>query len=402
MSTKLPDVETDATVAATPGTVPTVASAHDDTPSQPSLTSYELGGVIGRGGMGEVVMARDPRIGREIAFKRIRTAGNPELRSRFLREARIQARLEHPAIVPVHEIGEAADGSPYFTMKRVVGTTLLELIPRDGELQRLLRALVDVCLAVEFAHARGVVHRDLKPANIILGEFGEVYLLDWGVARVIAEHEPTSTSDIDSISGMTSAGAMLGTPGYMAPEQVADASSAGTAADVYALGSILFELLAREPLHARGLAALASTVAGLDGSPLSRRPSAEIPPELDTLCVEALALEPERRPTARAFADRLQRYLDGDRDIARRRALASEYLAGAREALADPQGGRHVEAMRLAGSAVALDPESREAVAEFARIMLEPPRVLPAGLRSALAASDAATQRRQSRVAAWS
>src|SRR5439155_6423222 len=125
-----------------------------------SLPSYELGELIGSGGMGEVLLARDPRVGRDIAVKRMRAAGNAEATARFTREARIQARLEHPAIVPVYEIGQSSDGSPYFTMKRVAGTTLAELLHDEPSArQRLLRAFVDVCMAVQFAHARGVVHR---------------------------------------------------------------------------------------------------------------------------------------------------------------------------------------------------------------------------------------------------
>ena len=147
------------------------------------ITGYQLGPLIGRGGMGEVVLAHDPDIGRDVALKRMKAA-TPELVERFLREARIQARLDHPAIVPVHEVGRDADGVPFFTMKRVTGTTLEKQIETE-KLQRLLRAFIEVCLAIDFAHARGVVHRDLKPSNIMLGDYGEVYVLDWGVARVL-------------------------------------------------------------------------------------------------------------------------------------------------------------------------------------------------------------------------
>jgi serine/threonine-protein kinase len=405
MPTDRSDAGTDPTLAAPAETATTLTSPADapaDAPKpQPTLTGYRIGDSLGHGGMGEVVVAHDPRIGRDIAIKRMRVTATAELRSRFLREARVQARLDHPAIVPVHEIGEAADGSPYFTMKRVAGTTLLERMAKEPS-QHLLRALVDVALAIDFAHARGVVHRDVKPANIILGGFGEVYVLDWGVARVLSEAEVVTASDVDTPIGMTSAGAMLGTPGYMAPEQVRDATRADRPADVYAIGAILFEILAREPLHPRGMAALSATVAGGNCSPRARAPAAAVPPELDVLCVDALALDPAARPTARELADRLQRYLDGDRDVNRRKALSDEHLALARAALADGDAARSVEALRHAGSAVAMYPDSREAVALFARILLEPPRVQPPELRAALAASETATQRRQSRVAATS
>src|SRR5262245_3206725 len=179
---------------------------------------------------------------------------------RFLREARIQARLEHPAIVPVYELGSDPAGQPFFAMKRLAGVTLAEIVrrPDPPPRQRLLRVFADVCAAVAFAHSRGVVHRDLKPANVMLGDFGEVYVLDWGVARVLDEREPeggggaaigAATDEIDTLDGLTRDGVVLGTPGYMAPEQVRGELGLGRPADVYALGAILFELLAGEPAH---------------------------------------------------------------------------------------------------------------------------------------------------------
>src|SRR3954468_18054161 len=225
---------------------------------------YQLGGLIGKGGMGEVIAAQDQRIGREVAFKRMRAVhASGDALARFLREARIQARLDHPAIVPVYELGKDAEGRPYFTMKRLAGKTLTHhLAEKDTPRQRLLRAFTDVCLAIELAHSRGVIHRDLKPSNIMLGDFGEVYVLDWGVARVMGgrKRRPTGAmqaDDIDSIDGeQTMTGDMLGTPGYMAPEQMRGEENIGPAVDVYALGAILFEILTHEPLHPRGHAAV--------------------------------------------------------------------------------------------------------------------------------------------------
>src|SRR5262249_38601700 len=197
---------------------------------------------IGRGGMGEVVLAHDLRIGRDVAIKRMKSRAPSESEiGRFVREARIQARLDHPAIVPVHELGHDRDGNPYFTMRRLTGRNLHALMrDRSVSQQRLLRAFVDVCLALDYAHARGVVHRDIKPANVMLGDFGEVYVLDWGVARMLDE-DP----EAERRPGMTEIGAILGTPGYIAPEQLVGAPC-GTAADVYSLGTILFEILTGE------------------------------------------------------------------------------------------------------------------------------------------------------------
>src|SRR5687768_958876 len=251
------------------------------------IPDYELRDVIGRGGMGEVVLAHHHQIGRDVALKRLRAdQPTPELVERFLREAKIQARLDHPSIAPVHELGFDPEGLPYFTMKRVAGTTLGEHLSRHEKPQRLLRALVDVCQALELAHARKIVHRDLKPQNIMLGDYGEVYVLDWGVARVLGGRATTDRSSIDddviTLDGVTKAGALLGTPGYMSPEQ-ARGEPVEPAADIYALGSMLFEILTGEPLHPRSREALATTIANTERSPAARRPDRNIAPELDAL-----------------------------------------------------------------------------------------------------------------------
>jgi len=363
---------------------------------------YALGPVIGVGGMGEVVAARDERIGRDVALKRIRVQHPPPVvLSRFLREARIQARLQHPAIVPVHELSEDATGRPFFTMARMSGVTLAQVLTARTATpaQRLLRAFADVCLAIEYAHARGVVHRDLKPANIILGEFGEVYVLDWGVARVLGDHDPVVATGTDTVDGMTQAGALLGTPGYMAPEQAAGAVDVGAAADVYALGAILFEIVSGDPLHPRGKRALSTTRAGVVGSPAARRPDRGVPPELDAICRAALAHDADARPSTRELAERVQRYLDGDRDHEHRRALAATHVETARRALAANEVGRRAEAMQAAGRALALDPESQDAAELVTHLILAPPRELPAELRAELAAAEVAVQRRQGRAA---
>jgi serine/threonine protein kinase len=235
------------------------------------LDRYHIGDMLGRGGMGEVLSARDEQIGRAVAIKRLRVANPPpDVVARFLREARIQSRLEHPAVVPVHELVTIGE-QPFFVMKQLAGITLADVIAKLAQRDprtieefprlRLLRAFADVCLAVEFAHTRGVVHRDLKPANVIVGDFGEVYILDWGIARVL--HDPEgdrpSFADVHTLDGtQTVVGSILGTPGYISPEQISNDDSLDGRADVYALGCILYEILTLQPLLPRGSAAVAS------------------------------------------------------------------------------------------------------------------------------------------------
>jgi serine/threonine-protein kinase len=361
---------------------------------------YRLARLMGKGGMGEVIAARDEQIGREVAIKRMKAA-RPSERAiqRFLREASIQGRLEHPAIVPVHEIGHDTDGLPFFAMKKLAGTTLAKILEEPSPrfpLQRVLRAFVDVCLAVEFAHVRGVVHRDLNPNNIMLGDYGEVYVLDWGVAKVVGE-EDGEFADVDSGTGelATLAGAAVGTPGYMAPEQVRSQPVDGRA-DVYTLGCLLFEILAGEPLHPRA-AGMTSALARVDARPTARAEGRGTPPELDEVCVAATAKSRDERPTARELGDRVQRFLDGDRDVALRRALAREHLERARGAFAEaagpagePASGGEPRraAMREATAALALDPSLTGAAELVGRLMLEPPAVTPPEVEQALVTDD--------------
>jgi serine/threonine-protein kinase len=369
---------------------------------------YSIGDAIGRGGMGEVLVARDLRIEREVAVKRM-TAQSPtsEQISRFLREAKIQARLGHPAIVPVHELGVDEQGRPFFTMKRLTGKTLAqrlgEKLPLGTSLNELMRVFVDVCFAVEFSHSNDVVHRDLKPSNIMLGNFGEVYVIDWGIARVLSEDGDVANpelADIKTLDDGTKSGALLGTPGYMAPEQIRG-MKATPAADVYALGSIMFEILAGEPLHKRGEHGIATTLSRPQIAPAERKPDRGIPPELDAICFAALAEIPEERPTARQLAERVQAFLDGDRDLERRRAIAKEQLESARSVLASTDKDARAAAMRRAGRALALDPQSEEAAELVSSLLLEPPRKLPPDLEAGLEEQERQLNRDRSRKAIW-
>jgi serine/threonine-protein kinase len=372
-----------------------------------SLPNYQLGNLLGRGGMGDIVLGHDQLIGRDVAIKQMRSEKpSADQISRFLREAKIQARLEHPSIVPVHALGTDEAGLPYFTMKRLTGTTLAELLaqPDPPSRPRLLRILVDVCSAVELAHARGVVHRDLKPSNIMVGDFGEVYVLDWGLARIVEEGSDGAAigEDVSSLDGETQAGALLGTPGYMAPEQIEMAHAAGPAADVYSLGAILFEVLAGEPLHPRGQGALTSTLREVTGGPAARRPDRAVPPELDELCTSALKTSPKWRPSVKELAADLQAYLDGDRDLERRKQVAADLVVKARAALDSGDVTRRAEAMQAAGRALSIDPESTAAAAIVQTIMFSPSKQYPKELEDELTASEVAVQKRQGKAAMFS
>jgi serine/threonine-protein kinase len=357
----------------------------------PDGDRYEIGDVIGSGGMGEVVTAHDRQLGRTVALKRLLAeAPTDDEVARFSREARIQGRLDHPAIAPVHELARDREGRLFFAMKQVGGKTMAELIetgdPRVTR-PRLLRAYVDACLAIELAHRRGVIHRDLKPSNLMLGDYGEVYVIDWGVARFVDEPDPSTTP--------------MGTVGYMAPEQLTCAPDLDGRADVYALGSILFEILTGKPLHpSADDAGVRSTLEGTDNRPSRRAPDRDIPPELDDLCVDATAIDRGARvASAQRLADRVQRYLDGDRDHARRRDLAREHLARATAAFATGDLDGRRAAMRDAGRALALDPTLAEAAHLVGRLMVEAPTTPPRGADDVLAASDRVAENRHMWVA---
>jgi hypothetical protein len=360
-------------------------------------SGYQLRERIGEGGMGEVITAFDERIGREVAIKRMRdTHPSMDALARFVREARLQGRLDHPAIVPVHELSTDEAGLPYFTMKRISGRTLDRCAADGAPLNFLLRAFADVCLAIEFAHSRGVVHRDLKPANVMLGDYGEVYVIDWGIACVLPEPRfAAGTAQDLGTEADDSKGLLMGTRGYIAPELFVG-GDATPATDVYALGAILFALLAGEPLHAR-LPADAFHGMNQQEHPSRRRPDRVIPPELDQLCFEALSLDHRERPTAHELADRVQAYLDGDRDLDRRRELAATHLCSAYAALDAGAPDARIVALRRASRALALDPESRKAAELVSSLLIAAPAPVPPQLAAHLDARDRDTDRDRSR-----
>jgi serine/threonine protein kinase len=380
---------------------------------------YQSRRMLGRGGMGEVRLCKDQWIGREIAMKVMRTEHQKrdDLRVRFLSEAQVQGQLEHPAIVPVYDLGVLPDGNIYFSMKRLRGQTLAEILDslREGNLEaqekyprhRLLGAFASLCLALDFAHTRGVLHRDLKPANIMLGDFGEVYLLDWGLAKL---REPTklspaaqSASEVGQKAAPepqiaienpmeTAAGHLIGTLGYMAPEQAAEVDApVDGRADIFSLGAVLFEILTlqrlRPPMSTDQL--LLSIKKGLESRPTVRAPEREIPPELDEICVRATQQQPsERFATARELHDEIQRFLAGDRDLDLRRQLAAHYMGAAANAAKDALSGgsseRRQRALQDLGRVLALDPSHAEALALLYQLITKPPSETPPEIEKTL------------------
>jgi eukaryotic-like serine/threonine-protein kinase len=277
---------------------------------------YEVRTAIGRGGMGTVYAAFDHALGREVAIKIGNALPSTELQARLTREAKIIASLEHPAIVPVHDFGLLADGRPFYVMKRVNGRTLQACIDAGVPLAERLRIYERVCEAVGFAHAHGVIHRDLKPENVMVGEFGDVMVMDWGVARARGAEPAAALGDdhIDMTAAGTHPGTVLGTPGFMPPEQ-SRADDVDERADVYALGAMLLAIVTGAPPPHDPSQATAS---------LER---AAAPPALAAICRCALAPSAaDRYANVGALAEDIARFRE-HRPVSVHRESAVERVA---------------------------------------------------------------------------
>jgi serine/threonine protein kinase/Leucine-rich repeat (LRR) protein len=322
---------------------------------------YRRGGLLARGGMGSIHLANDTQLDRLVAMKLLppERLHDPGWVARFAEEARVTGQLEHPNIVPVHELAVNDDGQPYYTMKRVHGVTLQQILAdlRQGKpetiaeypLRRLLTILLKVCDGVAFAHSRRVLHRDLKPENIMIGDYGEVLVMDWGLARKIAHPAPGAGDappgrdrppPADPPAGGGSFGAetaVVGTPQFMAPEQMEGrADDLDGRTDVYALGGILYNLLTLQPPHsgrtmldiwkslqAGGIRAPADFSAR-SGHPaadpadpespraLPHCPGGRVPASLSAVAMKALSFAPaDRYPTVKEFQREVESYLGG-------------------------------------------------------------------------------------------
>src|SRR5258705_3189172 len=265
---------------------------------------------IARGGMGVVYRAHDPSLAREVALKLLREdlARDRAAVRRFLEEARIGGRLQHPGVVPVYALGRTATGRPWFTMKLIEGRTFASILAERTDpaqdLRRFLTILESVCRTIAYAHDRGVVHLDLKPGNIMVGAFGEVQVVDWGLAALVR----SSRSEVDA---QATDGAVYGTPAYMPPEQArGESSRIDERADVFALGAILCEVLTGAPPYDRGLEASRreAAAARLEGAHERLRGSGAA--DLAALCRACLAADPEqRRTSAGEIASRISGHL---------------------------------------------------------------------------------------------
>jgi serine/threonine-protein kinase len=286
-------------------------------------TRYETRSKLGEGGMGVVVKAWDSDLMRHVAIKRLRAVRSDKSvhLQQFLWEARVTAHLDHPNIVPIHELGLAADDQLYFTMKYVAGRSLEEIIEglRGGDPEllvrftqpRRLRLFLQLCQAIQFAHSRGVLHRDLKPANIMIGEHGEVQVMDWGIAMPLPSEAGHHLDPLVPEGVRHDPERLSGTPLYMSPEQ-ARGESLDARSDVYTLGAILYELVTlRRPYEADSLPGLILKVSDGDFTPLDAS-SDETSPSLRAVIYEAMAHDPaDRYVGVTALAEDIEAVLDG-------------------------------------------------------------------------------------------
>ncbi|MFB3065042.1 MAG: SUMF1/EgtB/PvdO family nonheme iron enzyme [Planctomycetota bacterium] len=329
-----------------------LAKGGENVPSEqvftPATEKYLVEAPIGKGGMGEVYLVSDQDLQRQVAMKILRPEHGVgrEQQLHFVAEAQATSQLEHPGIPPVHDIGVSPDGRIYFTMKLVRGRTLREVlhdlllkrrdVQREYTLHRLVTVLERVAETMHFAHERGVIHRDLKPENIMLGDYGEVHVMDWGLARVGAEsdefeHVRTARTAEGS---ETQTGSIKGTLAYMSPEQARGETTVDHRADVYAIGCLLYEVLTlRAPFDSGSRNALQKVTAGEFPPVETRSDRRRVPAALAAVCKQAMAHKAEERhATARALSEALREWLDGSTERQRRHEEAESLAALGKEA----------------------------------------------------------------------
>jgi PAS domain S-box-containing protein len=313
-------------------TVPQAEGPAVALPLPERIGRYRLHERLADGGMGSIYRVHDAAFGRDLALKVLRAEhhGRADLRERFLNEARIAARLQHPCIIPIYDLGELPDGRPFFTMRLVQGCTLASFLadrPAPGvNLPHLIKVFEKICQAMAFAHSHGVIHRDLKPSNVMVAPFGVVKVMDWGIAKELdgAPEEAFDAEPAETVgSAGTEFGRVMGTPAYMPPEQ-ARAEAVDERADVFGLGAILCEILTGMPPHAGKTRAAHRRAARGD---LTRALAALAECRAERAVVElacrCLEQDPARRPaSAGEVAHAVTAYLESDqhraeRDLAR-------------------------------------------------------------------------------------
>jgi serine/threonine-protein kinase len=323
------------------------ATVHRPVGGELGRRSYQVGDVLGRGANGVVHLATDDSLRREVAMK-MHSRG-AEMREvdllRFTHEAQVTGQLGHPGVVPVYDLGKLPDGRPYYTMRKIEGDSLKDVFAavKAGEprararwsVHHLALVLLRVAEALAFAHDRGVIHRDVKPANIMVGDYGEVLLLDWGVARVLGRatdgSPPVDTWRSVGGEDLTVDGTVAGTPAYMAPEQArGDIDAIGPAADVYSVGVILYEFLCgKRPFRARNIQSLLDMVVDEMILPIGQRElEHRLPPELEALCMRCLEKNPEDRfANGAQLAAAIETFLEGSRNHEQAEKLTTRGLA---------------------------------------------------------------------------
>jgi len=318
-----------------------------------SPSIYGVVNLIDKGGMGIVYEVRDQRLNRSVALKVMMQTEdkNPDLTQRFIEEAQVTSQLEHPNIIPLHELAVDGEGRMFFTMKLVRGETLATLLSRWREqetsatlLYEALTIVIKVCDALAFAHSKGVVHRDIKPANIMIGEYGEVLVMDWGIARVLSKqssaqdrtrraprtaYRDRGALDIGTTTALTLDGDIIGTPGYMAPEQArGDIAEIDGRTDIYSVGAIIYELLAGvRAITGATSDVVSKTIDGVIVPPSELAPDRAIPGELEAVAMKAMSLAmADRYQNMRELAHDLESYLAGRSVSAKRDSMAETVL----------------------------------------------------------------------------
>ena len=321
---KLPDESQVFTIG--PNTGKTEDSTEDREESEGREEKYQIDHEIDRGGMGSILQAKDLDLRRRVAMKVLieGSRSSPQLCERFVKEAQVTGFLEHPNIIPIHELGADTNSRPFFTMKLITGESFGSILGKIEEggpsyklefpLRRLLGIFIQVCNAVSFAHSRGVIHRDIKPSNVMIGEFGEVLLMDWGLAKIRGFEEILSPFPIvdENDLGKTQEGLVLGTPYYMPPEQASgDIDRTDERSDIFSLGAMLYEIITGKHLYSGGSLSEVLIKARAADFETPSKVKKRIQSGLEKVCLKACAFRQEdRHQTVAQMADEVKAFLD--------------------------------------------------------------------------------------------